>query len=97
MTRNYEYEIWLVSIGAAKGDISKLRAEHAKENGCPEPEPAGTSWYGAITPPMIDRAGGRPSPSHVDRAELIHGTPSPVGFQGGTDYADFLNRGGFRK
>jgi hypothetical protein len=85
--RNWRYEEWLITIGAASGDLEALRAAEreelealARDKGCsidpdPEPksEPASTSWLSNITPTMVARAGRRPAVSHASRAELLHG------------------------
>ncbi len=102
MTRNFEYLIWLISIGAAKGDIAALRAEQKAALGAGEPEPeAGAAhWYSNITEAMIERAGRRPIASHATRAELLHGPSQSIStsdsFHGGTDDAAFINEGKFR-
>jgi hypothetical protein len=106
--RNFPYEIWLVSVGAAQGDVEALRAAEreeievlARDQGRsiePEPEPE-PHWYGAITEAMIQRAGGRPAANHAHRGDLL-GPSQSISMSdrlGGIDYGAFLDRGGFKK
>jgi hypothetical protein len=97
--RNYEYEIWLISIGAAKGDIAELRAEQNASLGAAaaEPEPGAAPWYANITEAMIERASRRPADrSYASRGDLLGPSQSismSDRFQGGTDYGALLNHG----
>jgi hypothetical protein len=95
--RNWRYEEWLITIGAAKGDIEALRAAEqeelealARDKGHsiePEPEPASTSWLSNISPAMVARAGRRPAASHASRAELL-GPSRSVSISDRFDYGD---------
>jgi hypothetical protein len=112
ISRNYEYELWMVTVGAAQGDVEALRAEWDEaiaadraERGLgpepePEPEPSG-SWLSNITPSLLARAWRprQPAASYASRADLLSPSRS-VSISdrfGGTDYADHLDRGGFKK
>jgi hypothetical protein len=109
ISRNYEYELWLLAIGAAQGDAEALRAEwdaaisadRAERGLGPEPdetEPESGSWLSQITPAMVARAGRRPTANTAHRTELLHGRPAPSTIDTGSaiDYAAFVERG-FRR
>jgi hypothetical protein len=97
MTRNYEYLIWLITVGAAQGDIAALRAEWkaalAADGAEPEPEQptSSTSWLSNITPALIDRAGRRSPVNHAHRGDLL-GPSQSISMSdrfGGTDHGGF--------
>jgi hypothetical protein len=103
--RNWRYEEWLIAVGAAQGDLDKLRAEEREELAAlaqdkpePEPEASGSSWLANLTPAMVARAGRKPAANYAHRAELLHGPSrsTPVDTSGVTDYGTFVERG-FRK
>jgi hypothetical protein len=103
MTRNFAYEEWLISVGAIKGDIEKLRAEWkatlAADGAEPEPEPESESWLRNISPALVERAWRprNPATSHVSRVELLsQSRPHTVDTSGAVDYGTFVEEG-FKK